>query len=76
MNFDYDEADDQEEVSVTWVSIVRQTDAAILFGLPNPDRSAFDEIDVWLPKSQILDLDYEEQTVTVPEWLAYEKGLI
>lgn len=35
--------------------------------------------EVWIPKSQILDSEYKYGalvSVTLPEWLAYERGLI
>lgn len=35
--------------------------------------------DIWIPKSQISDQSEdrdEEQWIEIPEWLAYEKGLL
>jgi len=32
--------------------------------------------DVWLPKSQIIDIDVQNGEVVVPEWLAVAKGLV
>lgn len=32
--------------------------------------------EVWLPKSQITFLDWENGTLQVPRWLAEEKGLV
>lgn len=32
-------------------------------------------IEVWLPKSQV-EIDREDGTVAMPEWLAIERGLI
>jgi hypothetical protein len=54
------------------VTIRHQTDAAILVS----DGSIRDEkeVMVWLPKSQVEIND--DQTITLPEWLALEKGLI
>ncbi len=52
--------------------IFHQTDAAILVS----DDATSEK--VWLPKSQ-CELEREEgrvYTVTLPEWLAIEKGLI
>jgi hypothetical protein len=39
-------------------------------------RFAFPEADVWLPKSQIVEMDEDHKTVTIPEWLAVEKELV
>jgi hypothetical protein len=32
-------------------------------------------VEVWLPKSQV-EIDREDGTVAMPEWLATEKGLV
>lgn len=34
--------------------------------------------EVWIPKSQLEDIDYQENSViiTVPEWLAIDKRLV
>lgn len=34
------------------------------------------DIDVWIPKSQLDDIDYKEKTILIPEWLAHDMGLI
>lgn len=47
--------------------IVHGTEKATLF--------RFDEEEVWLPLSQIEDLDTAEQTVEVADWLVEKKGL-
>ena len=31
--------------------------------------------EVWLPKSQVIDIDSQNGEVIIPEWLAVEKGL-
>lgn len=55
------------------VQVLRETDKAAMVTLDVPDNG------VWLPKSQI---ELSEtgiagiMTVTLPEWLALEKGLI
>lgn len=36
---------------------------------------AIDGEDVWLPRSQI-EISEEDKQVTLPEWLAVEKGLV
>ena len=30
----------------------------------------------WLPKSQIVEEDADNNTVTIPEWLAIDNGLV
>jgi len=35
----------------------------------------FDEDSVWIPKSQITDIDEEANTVEIPLWLAEEKEI-
>ena len=35
-----------------------------------------DEEDVWIPKSEVVELDVDNCELTIPYWLAYEKGLI
>jgi len=53
--------------------IFAETDEAILF---------FDGVEeMWIPKSQILDMEESDHfpgvvTIVIPEWLATEKGLI
>ena len=50
---------------------VKETDLAIQYDMSddpfNPDRH-------WIPKSQIIEDDGE--SITIPEWLAAEKGLV
>lgn len=38
-------------------------------------ESGFDEVAVWLPKSQI-EVDERNKVITMPEWMALEKELI
>jgi uncharacterized protein (DUF2461 family) len=38
-------------------------------------EEGFDEVAVWLPKSQV-EVDERRNIITMPEWLAIEKGLI
>jgi hypothetical protein len=59
------------------VRIVRDepTDRAILV------QESLSSPKVWLPRSEIVDIEYHDQhlraaTVTIPEWLAIEKDLI
>jgi hypothetical protein len=56
-----------------WVegTIVRKTELAILF---NDGK-----VEVWIPKSQVIDEDREESgllKIEIPEWIALDKGLI
>jgi len=47
--------------------ILKETDSAWLLD--------FGYIEVWLPKSQ-CEMDEDENTIEVPEWLAIEKELV
>ena len=58
---------DQEMITLVWDELIRSTDKAHLF--------VFDDEDVWLPKSQITDLDEKTKTLKIPLWLAEEKGI-
>jgi hypothetical protein len=58
------------------VAFIRATDEAVLI-------TEDGDLEVWLPRSQLTtdsDIDHlsdgEVFEVSVPEWLAYEKGLI
>ena len=58
-------------VVIPFDDIIRQTPEATLFDTGDEE--------VWLPKSQILevdDSDPERKTVTIPEWLAIDKELV
>lgn len=52
-----------------------QSDKA--FGVQNGDKDPRTKMlkIIWLPKSEV-EYDKETKTFTMPEWLAYEKGLI
>ena len=59
-----------DDVEVT-VTVLRETDSALLV------RDGLSE--EWLPKSQIRDrtkLKGDAEELTIPEWLALQKGLI
>lgn len=56
-----------EEVTVDYDDMKTETAKAYLFQI--------DGSNIWLPKSQVIDLDLQQQYVTIPEWLASEKGL-
>lgn len=55
---------------VTYEKLVHETDGAYLF-----DVFGDGEGDVWIPKSQIEDLDEDEKTFLIPQWLAEEKEM-
>lgn len=59
---------DQRDVELTYINVLYETAAAILFEFP--------EGEVWVPKSQIVDHDEESREVVIPEWLAIEKELV
>lgn len=54
------------------VEIIHETEAAVLI--------SDSRVEVWVPKSQIDNLDDvevgEHVTITIPEWLAEQGGLI
>lgn len=57
------------------VDIKNETEHAIL--------ASDGDITAWIPKSQLIDFDWDDDyitgksmTITIPEWLAKDKGLI
>lgn len=61
-----------DEVVDVDVKVKAQTTQAVLF--------SDGDTECWIPRSQIIDGDEyengEEVTITIPEWVAEEKGLI
>lgn len=55
-----------EVVPIDIDGVVRESDKAKLFKTS--------EGEVWIPKSQIV--DEGDDVITIPEWLAVEKGLV
>lgn len=65
-----EEADDYGDVTIT-VTVTSQTDMAI--------KVTDGETECWIPKSQIKDKYFDpdgDLVLTIPEWIAEEKGLI
>lgn len=64
--------DDDEEVEVYVDEVIKETTDAFLCRI--------DDDKVWLPKSEIRDGEVSSEgdkgNVTIPEWLAVEKGLV
>ena len=58
----------QDLIDVDFDDILAETPKAILFFMGDSK--------MWLPKSQIKELDLIEHTFMIPEWLAIEKDLI
>jgi len=61
----------RDPYKIHYTDIVHETDAAELIDFP--------EGEMWIPKSQISDRSSEgdaEPWIEIPEWLAYEKGLL
>lgn len=58
-------------VTISYCRLVKETDLARQYDMSDdpfsPDRH-------WIPKSQIIEDD--EESITIPEWLAAEKGLL
>lgn len=70
MSFDpmFDENPSNETVGVYFDEVKRETDKAILF--------VFDEKEVWLPKSQIVETQFDANSVVwIPRWLAEKNEL-
>ncbi len=57
-----------ERVELEYEHIRQRTGAAILVTI--------EDVDVWLPREFIEDWDEEDRTLTVPEWLAIDRGLV
>jgi len=51
----------------TFDEIIKETEAAWCLDVGDAK--------VWIPKSQGT-IDEDENTIEIPEWLAYEKGLV
>ncbi len=63
--------DDKFEMLVVhYESIVHETDKAYLFDLYGKGGEG-----IWIPKSQIKELDENLRTFEIPQWLAEEKEL-
>ncbi len=63
---------DETTVEIEFEMIVHETDAAYLLEVPTfGEKTA----DVWIPKSQVAQIDREAKTMEVTEWVAVEKGL-
>ena len=60
VDIDYDSIDDDKETKHAYF---------IVF------ESGFDEVSCFVPKSQV-EVDEKRKIVTMPEWMAHEKGLI
>ena len=60
--------DDSDVVDIHYDKIVGQSDAAILVEV--------EEEEIWIPKSQINDVDLKKHVLTIKEWIAIEKDLI
>ena len=57
----------REIIILVWDKIEAMTPLAILF--------TFGDDDVWLPRSQITDIDEKTKTLEIPLWLAEEKEI-
>ncbi len=62
----YDHDSRKRLVSLDYDSILRETDMAVLVD--------FGEVEEWIPKSQIAEI--EDGLITLYEWIAIEKGLV
>lgn len=55
---------------VAYEELVHETDGAYLFNVFNDGGD-----DIWIPKSQIEDLDEKEKTFSIPQWLADKNNM-
>lgn len=53
-------------------TVIQEGAKAVQFLVENPKGST----KVWIPWSQIEHIDYDQDVVTITEWIAREKGLI
>lgn len=58
----------EEELTFDYTEIRAETPAAILL--------RFDVREIWFPKSSGCEIDREDKTIYVPQWLAEKKELI
>ena len=61
----------REPVEIPFDNIIHQTPEAVLFDVGDEE--------VWIPKSLIQEIDESDpkrKTVTIPEWVATDKGLV
>lgn len=56
-----------EELTFSYDEFIRETSSAWLLSIDNEE--------IWLPKSQ-CEIDRQDETIYVPEWLAIEEGLV
>ena len=59
---------DDEFPDVSYEKLVRETEKAYLFLIGKRD--------IWLPKSEVEDLDELEKTFNIPRWLAERNNLV
>lgn len=55
------------EITFDYDEIKTERASAILF--------LVNDLEIWIPKSQIIDHNEDEKQVTIPQWLAEQKGL-
>jgi len=60
--------DRREPVEVTYDDLEHET--------PDARKFIIDGEVYWIPKGQMTDWDMDAKTFVIPEWLAFEKGLI
>ena len=58
----------KRSVEVEYDELIHETDKARLVSVDNGE--------VWIPLSQVVMWDEDEQVFEIPEWLAIEKNLV
>lgn len=64
-------SDKNEIVEVSYHEIIHETEKAYLMNIFNDGSDG-----MWIPKSQIEELDENSKTFMLPQWLAEEKELV
>lgn len=59
---------DDAPVVIDFDAVQKETAAALLISTA--------DFSVWIPKSQITNLDREAKQLTIPQWLAIQKALV
>lgn len=62
-----------EPVEIEYEEIVATTDSAICFKVPTYQEES---VEMWIPKSQLIEHDEDGHTFEVPEWLARDRGMV
>lgn len=68
MTHTYPRNDGNIPIIIEYDELIRSTEKAYLLIIEGDPY--------WIPKSQVEELDKDNMTITIPEWLTKEKGLL